>query len=169
MGLALFTLSLWLGGEVYYSYDGQKGDGAPAKLPMPKIAPEGVTENPNYLKILSTLAHTPGRPDEAPGLRVLPRSYLFNQLAGFYVPVRKTGVKVVKNRTGKTDSITGKRAVLHELGQGTFSNILKVMVMADLIEEIPRTEENRKERCYRITASGELALRLAELPPRKRE
>ena len=169
MGLALFTLSLWLGGEVYYSYDGRKGDGACAKLPAPKIAPGDVTANPNYLKILSTLAHTPGRPEEAPGLRVLPRSYLFNQLAGFYVPVRKTGVKVAKNRTGKTDPITGKRAVLHELGQGTFSNILRVMIVADLLEEMTGPEGNHKEKFYRITASGELALRLAELQPRKRE
>jgi hypothetical protein len=128
-----------------------------------------VATNPNYLKILATLAHTPGKPDETPGLRVLPRSYLFSQLAGFYVPVRKTGVKVAENRTGKTDRFTGKRAVLHELGQGTFSNILKVMVTADLIEEVTRPGENRKERCYRITASGEFALRLAELRPQKRE
>ncbi len=169
MGLALFTLSLWLGSEVYYSYDGRKGDGAQVKLPLPKIAPEGVTANPNYLTILSTLAHTPGRPEEAPGLRVLPRSYLFNQLAGFYVPVRKTGVKVAKNRTGKTDLITGKRAVLHELGQGTFSNILRVMIAADLLEEMTGPEGNHKEKFYRITASGELALRLAELQPRKLE
>ena len=168
MGLALFALSLRLGGEVYYSYDG-RDNGAQVRLPVPKIVPAGVATNPNYLKILSTLAYTPGKPDEAPGLRVLPRSYLFSQLAGFYVPVRKTGVKVAKNQTGKTDRFTGQRAVLHELGQGTFSNILKVMVTADLIEEVPRPEENRQERCYRITPSGELALRLAELQPQKRE
>lgn len=167
MGLALFTLSLWLGGKVHYTYDGRKGDGVHVKLPVPKIAPGSVAANPNYLKILSTLARTPGKTDTEPGMRVLPRSYLFNQLAGFYVPVRKTGVRVAENRTGKTDPITGKRAVLHELSQGTFSNILTTMIAADLIEEVTGPEENRKEKFYRITAAGELALRLAELQPRK--
>jgi hypothetical protein len=138
------------------------------KLPVPKILPENVAANPNYITILSTLAHTPGKTDTGTGVRVLPRSYMFNQLAGFYIPVRKKGVKVVENTTGKTDPYTGKKAVLHELSQGTFSNILKIMTAADLIEEMTGPEGNRKEKFYRIAASGGLALQLAEVQLRKR-
>jgi len=163
--MALFTLSLWVEGDAYYTFTERKSEALRAKLAVPKVPAESVAANPNYVKILQTLYRSPGK--EEPSIRVVPRSYLFLQLSGFYVPVRKKGVRVAKNTTGKTDLYTGKKAVLHELSQGTFSNILRTMTTLDLIEEMEGQDSNRKEKYYRITPSGELVLQLAELKPRK--
>jgi hypothetical protein len=158
MCLALFALSLWVEEGAYYTFgDGEK-EPVVAKLAVPKISVESIAVNSNFLKILQTLYWSP---------RVLPRSYLFNQLAGFYVPVRKKGVKVVENKTGKTDLNTGKKAELHELSQGTFSNILRTMTALDLVQEMAGPDNNRKEISYAITSCGELALQLAEIKPLK--
>ena len=165
MCLALFTLSLWVDGAAFCSFGGRKEEAANTKLAVPKILPDSVAANPNYLKILQTLACTPGKQEPVP--RVLPRSYLFNQLAGFYVPVRKKGVKIAENKTGKTDLYTGKKAVLHELSQGTFSNILRTMTGLDLVQELAGPGNNRKEKYYAITPSGDLAVQLALIKPRK--
>ena len=97
---------------------------------------------------------------------MLPRTYLFNQIAGFYEPLRKTGVKIVENKTGKTDLYTGKKAVLHELSQGTCSSLLNTLTGRGLILEVPGSVGNRKEKYYSITPAGELALQLAEIKPR---
>jgi hypothetical protein len=153
--------------EACYAFSNRNTNVVSTNLAVPKAPVGNVAANQNYLKILRTLAVTPKKPEQEPGMRVLPRSYIFNQLAGFYVPVRKKGVKVTENKTGKTDLFTGKNAVLHDLSQGTCSNILKVMVAAGLIEEGTGPEENRKEKFYRITPSGVLSLRLAELQSRK--
>jgi len=165
MVLALFFLSLWVEGDVCYSFAGRGGEAVKAKLPVPKAPVESVAANPNYIKILETLYRPQGEGE--PFARVVPRSYLFLQLSGFYVPVRKKGVKVAPNRAGKTDLNTGKRAVLHDLSQGTFSNILRTMTSLDLIEEMTGPGNNRKEKFYRISPCGELALQLALLKPRK--
>lgn len=163
MSMALFMLSLWVQGEAYYTFADRKGEAAGAKLAVPKTPAETVAANPNYLKILQTLYYTPGKQDHP--VRVVPRSYLFNQLSGFYIPVRKKGVKVAENTMGKTDLYTGKKAVLHTLSQGTFSNILRTMIALDLVREMTNPDINRKENYYTITPSGVLALQLAELKP----
>jgi hypothetical protein len=163
--MALFTLSLWVQGDTCYSFAGRKGEAVQKKLPVPKTTVESVAANPNYVKILQTLYRPEGEGE--PVTRLVPRSYLFLQLGGFYVPMRKKGVKIAPNTTGKTDLYTGKRAVLHELSQGTFSNILATMTTLDLIEEMPGPGNNRKEKTYRITPSGELVLQFALLRPRK--
>lgn len=163
MCLALFGISLWVGGEAYYAFGGPKKEPHQAKLAVPKIPAENIVANQNYVKILRTLAYAPGK--QEPSARVLPRSYLFNQLSGFYVPVRSKGVKIAENRTGKTDLYTGKKAVLYELSQGTCSSFLNTLAGWDMIEEVPGLAGNRKEKYYRITSCGELALRLAEIKP----
>ncbi len=166
MSMALFLLSLWVQGDAYYAFADRKGEATGAKLAVPGTPVETVAANPNYLKILQTLYYTPGKQDHP--VRVVPRSYLFNQLSGFYIPVRKKGVKVAKNTMGKTDLFTGKKVVLHELSQGTFSNILRTMIALDLVQEHPNPDSNRKENFYTITPSGALALQLAEIKPQKR-
>jgi len=167
MCMALFALSLWVQGDAYYTFAERKGAAAGAKLAVPRTPAETVAANPNYLKILQTLYNTPGKQDHP--LRVVPRSYLFNQLSAAYIPVRKKGVKVAANTMGKTDLYTGKKAVMHNLSQGTFANILRTMVTLDLVHEFPNPGSNRKEKYYTITPSGTLALQLAEIKPRKRE
>jgi hypothetical protein len=79
------------------------------------------------------------------------------------VPVRKKGVKAV--HSGKTDLNSGKKAVIPVLSQGTFSNIIKVMVAGDLIREVPGLDNNRKEKYYSITPVGGLAFELAGIKP----
>jgi hypothetical protein len=123
MSMALFLLSLWVQGDAYYAFADRKGETPLAKLAVPKTPAETVAANPNYIKILQTLYYTPGKQEHP--VRIVPRSYLFNQLSGFYIPIRKKGVKVVENTMGKTDLYTGKRAVLHALSQGTCSSFLK--------------------------------------------
>jgi len=159
LALALFQVSLWIGGGAYYAFEERKGATGPAeKLAVPKIPLKEIAANPNYMRILAVLAGTPGKSDTAP--RILPRSYLFTQLEAFYVPVRKSGVKMNVSKT-KTDAVTGKRAVIPVLSQGTFSNILKVMLAADLIREVTGPTENRKEKYYRIAPGGELAFQFS--------
>ncbi|MDO9326893.1 MAG: hypothetical protein Q7T80_18240 [Methanoregula sp.] len=167
MSMALFLLSLWVQGEAYYTFADRKGEASGAKLAVPRTPAETVAANPNYLKILQTLYYTPGKQDHP--VRVVPRSYLFNQLSGFYIPIRKKGVKVAENTMGKTDLYTGKKAVLHELSQGTFTDIIATMKALDLIQEATGQGTNLKEKYYAITPSGALALQFAEIKPRKRE
>lgn len=159
LAVALFRISLWLEGDAYYAFESRKGTaGLTEKLAVPRIPLREIAANPNYMRILGVLAGTPGKDDTR--TRILPRSYLFTQLEAFYVPVKKSGVKVNVSKT-KTDAVTGKRAVIPVLSQGTFSNILKVMLAADLIREVSGPTKNRKERYYRIAPGGALALQLA--------
>jgi hypothetical protein len=158
ISLALFQVSLWLDGDAYYAFAGPRVVEPAEKLAVPKIPLREIAANPNYTRILTVLAHPPGKTEPAP--RVLPRSYLFTQLEAFYVPVKKSGVKMNVSTT-KTDAVTGKRAVIPILSQGTFSSLMNTLASADLVQEVPGTAGNRKEKYYRITASGTLALQLA--------
>jgi len=159
LSLALFTLSLWLEGGAYYAFEERKGATAPVeKLAVPVIPLLELAANKNYLRILAVLAGTPGKNDALP--RILPRSYLFTQLEPFYLPVKKSGVKVNVSKT-KADAVTGKRAEIPVLSQGTFSSLMNTLIRADLVQEVQGPAGNRKEKYYRITASGTLALQLA--------
>jgi hypothetical protein len=159
LSLALFQVSLWLEGDAYYAFEDRKGITGPTeKLAVPSLPLNEIAANPNYMRILAVLAGTPGKPDTS--LRVLPRSHLFTQLEPFYVPVKKSGVRVNVSKT-KTDAVTGRRAVIPILSQGTFSSLMNTLVSADLAQEVPGPAGNRKEKYYRITASGTLALQLA--------
>ena len=164
LSMALFLISFWLEGDAYYAFGDPKGEGTPLKLAVPKVPARDVWANQNYMKILSVLGSTPGVKEPSP--RILPRSYIFNQLESFYVPVRKKGVKVATS-ISKTDLNTGKRAVIPILSQGTFTDILSIMKALDLIREEPKQGNNKKEKFYRITPSGELALQLFEIKTRK--
>ena len=163
LSMALFLISFWLEGDAYYAFGDRKGEGTPLKLAVPKVPARDVWANQNYMKILSVLGSTPGVKEPSP--RVLPRNYIFTQLESFYVPVRKKGVNVASSN--KTNLNTGKKAVIPILSQGTFSNILKIMVAGDLIREESAPDSNRKEKNYSITPAGELVLQLAEIKPRK--
>ncbi len=164
LSIALFAISLWLEADAYYAFRDRKGEGTAAKLPVPKVPAGSVAANQNYTRILRILSRQPGKEERSP--RVLPRHYIFTQMESFYVPVRKKGVRIAENRAGKTDLHTGKKALIPILSQGTYSNILSTMKALDLIQEVPGPDNNRKEKYYCITPSGELALQLAEITPR---
>jgi hypothetical protein len=161
LGIAVFNISLWLEGDAYYAFCERKGNGTITRLAVPKIPARDVWSNQNYMKILALLTNIPGMKEPEP--RILPRSYIFTQLESFYVPVRKKGVKAV--HSGKADLNTGKKAVIPVLSQGTFSNIIKVMVAGDLIHEVPGPDNNRKEKYYSVTPVGGLAFELAGIKP----
>ena len=164
--MALFFLSLWVGGKTRYAFAGPAGEAVRADFAMPKIPVATVAANPNYVRVLETLARRPEKALQDPATGIS-RSYLYSQVAGCYVPVRKKGVNATKDPLGRTNTITGRPVELHELTQGTFSNILNSMVAADLIEECTGPEAYRKRSWYRITPSGELALRLAQVQTRQ--
>lgn len=157
LALALFSVSLWLDGDAYHAFAGPKKPEPAAKLAVPKIPLREIAANQNYRRILAVLGFT-SKNETAPG--IFPRSYIFTQLEAFYVPVKKSGVRVNVSKT-KTDAVTGKRAVLPVLSQGTLSSLMNTLASADLIEEVPGPAGNRKEKYYRITASGTLTLQLA--------
>lgn len=160
--IVLFQLSVWLEADAYYADFGRNGTAEFRQFPVPRPESANLRTNRNYGRILSLLSKSPENKD--PTHRVLPRSYLFTQLETFYCPVRKKGVKDDGNPAKKTDLSTGKKAVIPKLSQGTFSRILATMEAADLIRQVS-VPGSRRERSYRITPAGELALRLLDARP----
>jgi hypothetical protein len=159
LSLALSTVSLWLGGDAYYTFFDRKGEGSPALLPVPGPAVANIPVNQNYGRILALLYRAPGKQERSP--RLLPRSYLHTQLESFYVPVRKKGVKSAAPPARKGPAVP-------RLSQGTFTNLLSAMEAGNLIRQEPGPEKSRREKYFRITLAGELALLLSETKPRKR-
>lgn len=160
--MALFYLTLWLGAKTHYILPGPGGREEQADFCVPGISIAALAENRNYLRILESLARRPEKAMENP-VTGMSRSYLYNQAAAFYVPKRKRGVNTTKDPQGRTSTIDGGPIELHTLTQGTFSNILKTMTAAGLIEECHGPDADRKRMKYRITAAGSLALRLAQI------
>ena len=102
----------------------------------------------------------PGRGKERYLPRVLPRSYLFTQMEAFYVPVKKSGVRMNISKT-KTDAITGKRALIPILRSGDVFKPDEHTCQRGSGAGSAGPGRNRKEKYYRITASGTLVLQLA--------
>lgn len=150
--MAFFYLSLWVGGKTWYTLPGPDGREARVEFGVPKIPVAAVVANRNYLRVLESLARRPEKVMEDP-VAGLSRSYLYHQVAAYYVPKRTRGVK-----RGSVDN-----PGLHELTQGTFSNILKTMAAGGLIEERAGPDEDRKRMLYCITEAGRLALRLTQI------
>ena len=175
LSMALFLISLWLRGDAYYAFTGRKGKEPTSKLAVPEGAARDVGSNPNYLRILALLDFTPGTTEPLP--RVLPRSYIKNQLEAFYVPARKNkgNVDIPDLKPGVQLGLPivtkGKPAkpLQHKMNQGTLTHILSTLESWDLIRNMPVQDANRKEKMYQITTSGELALRFNETRPQKRE
>jgi hypothetical protein len=159
LSLALSTVSFWLGGDAYYTFFDRKGEGCPTRLPVPGRAVANIQFNQNYGRILALIYRAPGKKERSPLL--LPRAYLRTQLESFYVPVRKKGVR-------STVAPGRKGPAVPRLSQGTFTNILSAMEAGDLIRQEPGPDNSRREKYFRITSAGELALLLAETKPRKR-
>lgn len=152
LGIILFYLSLWIGAKASYTLPRKSGMEERLIFEAPGIPVATVAANKNYLRILESLARRPEKAMEDP-VTGMSRSYLYNQAAAFYVPKRTSGVK----------RSAGINPDLHDLSQGTFSNILKTMTAAGLIEECPGPDADRKRSLYRITDAGRLALRLAQI------
>ena len=65
-------------------------------------------------------------------------------MEAFYVPVKKSGVRMNISKT-KTDAITGKRALIPILSQGTFSSLMNTLASADLVQEVPGPPETGRK------------------------
>lgn len=152
LGIILFYLTLWTGATIHYTLPGKSGMDEHLAFAAPGISVAAVGANRNYLRVLESLARQPEKAIEDP-VTGLSRSYIYNQAAAYYVPKKTSGVK----------QGTGKNPDLHDLSQGTFSNILKTMASAGLIEGCSGPNADRKRMNYRITAAGRLALQLAQI------
>lgn len=160
--MAFFYLSLWVAAKTRYTLPGPDGMEERAEFGLAGIPVATVAANRNYLRILESLARRPEKTMEDPATG-LSRSYLYNQVAAYYIPKRSRGVKRRAGHSGTPGSSEPKTAVQYELTQGTFSNILRTMAAGGLIEECPGPDADRKRMQYRITAAGSLALRLAQI------
>lgn len=166
LSMVLFSLSLWFGATTQYSLPGPGGMEERAEFAAPLISVAAVAANRNYLRVLESLARRPAKAMEDP-VTGLSRSYLYNQVAAYYVPKRTRGVRGRAENPGTAGSLDRGAVVQFELTQGTFSNILRTMTAAGLIEVCPHPGADRKRSLYRITAAGDLALRLAQLQSRQ--
>ena len=164
--MALFYLSLWLGAKTRYSLPGPGGMEERAEFAAPEISIAAIAANRNYLRVLESLARRPAKAMEDP-VTGMSRSYLYNQVAAMYVPKKTRGMKRSAVIPGTAASPAGGMVKPSELTHGTFSNILRTMTTAGLIEMRPGPVADRKRNLYRITAAGDLALRLAQLQSRQ--
>ena len=161
--MVFFQYALWIGSKTRYTLPGPGGRFEEAVFEAPGIPVAAIAANTSYLRLLETLARRPAKAVEDPAAG-LSRSYLFNQVAGCYVPKKKTGVNTRAGPPGTTNNAASGPAVQYELTQGTFFNILRTMTAAGLIEKCAGPD--RKRNRYRITAAGDLALRLARVQSR---
>ncbi|RPI36366.1 MAG: MarR family transcriptional regulator, partial [Methanoregulaceae archaeon] len=144
--LALFTVTPWLGGEVWSVFD----EKVPRPVPQPDRSIRNLMENPNYPAILAVLLR---KNKTATGIFTRPwltRSYVYSQVWPFYSRSRirkpKPEDHVIQYRGGQKPA--------QNLSQATFSSFMTTLRSAGFIEE-RQDEKNRREKAYRVTDSGE--------------
>lgn len=143
--IALFVMSLWLAGEVYYTPT--KTD--IYKLAIPKMKVRELSGNPNYIEILKVLGpHTKGK--ETGSRKVVTRKDLLNEMKKRYKPVRDIGDKKTKR----------------ELGSGTLTKLMANMLEWNLVTEEFR-HGSKKDKIYSITLDGEFALKFFLIQQKK--
>ncbi|HII99394.1 MAG TPA: MarR family transcriptional regulator [Methanoregula sp.] len=147
---ALFSFVPWLGGEVWSAFEGK----VPRPVPLPDRSIRNLTGNPNYPAILAVLLR---KNKTAKGIVTRPwltRSYLYSQIWPFYSRSRTRKPKpddpVIQYRGGRKPA--------ENLSQATFSSFMTTLRNAGFIEE-KQDEQNRREKAYRVTDSGETAFR----------
>jgi hypothetical protein len=155
---ALFAVSTWLEGDVYSAFD-QK---TPRSIPLPKRSVRTMLANSNYQMILAILLRTGKRNAGVVPAEWVSRQYIFKQLFPFYVPSRTKKAKPddppmqpVKFRKGRKPAAG--------LTHGTFSDFMRALVDAELVDEVVSKEISR-EKMFRITESGEIAFRFFSDP-----
>jgi len=135
LSLGLFSMALWVEGDIYYAF----GNSPIRRVPVPSLPIKYLPANPHNLVILTILFQ-----GQAPGERtstLVPESTLFNQTKAWQIPVR----------------IAAEGAAGHELLPEEFSRLVSVLVGLNLIREEPDPTHGQ-EKLYRITPDGELAL-----------
>ncbi|MDO9327030.1 MAG: hypothetical protein Q7T80_18940 [Methanoregula sp.] len=158
LSTALFAVSSWLEGDVYSAFD-QK---APRCIPLPKRSVRTLLANPNYQMILAILLRTGKKNASVLPAEWVSRQYIFKQLFPCYVPSRTKKaipddpkVQPAKPKKGRIPPA--------ELTHGTFSDFMRALADAELVDEAVSTEVGR-EKIFRITQSGEIAFRFFSDP-----
>lgn len=146
--MALLSLTPWMGGEVYTSFDGK----VPRVLPLPDRDVRAMLANGNYQTILAVLIRHRDAGKGNPSGSWMARQDLFQQVWPYYTRSRtrtpKPGDPVIHYKGGRRPA--------HNLLQQTFSSFIAHLRTAGLIEE-GQDVGNRKEKAYRITGPGETA------------
>jgi hypothetical protein len=148
--LALMSFAPWLGGEVFSALD----EKAARDIPLPDRSLRALMANPNYQTILGVLLRKKKTGKGDPELTWFSRSFLFRQVWPYYTRSRvrkpKAGDPVIHYRNGRKPA--------NNLSQATFSSFIANLRNAGFIEE-QQDADNRKEKAYRITESGQTAFR----------
>lgn len=148
--LSLMSFAPWLGGEVFSALD----EKVIRDIPLPDRSVRVMMANPNYQTILAVLLRKKKTGKGVPELTWFSRSFLFRQVWPYYTRSRvrnpKAGDPVIHYRNGRKPA--------NNLSQATFSSFIANLRDAGFIEE-RQDADNRKEKAYRITESGETAFR----------
>ena len=155
---AFFAVSAWLDADVYSAFD-QK---TPRSIPLPNRSVRVLLANPNYQMILAILLRTGKKNTSVVPAEWVSRQYIFKQLFTFYVPSRTKKAKP-DDPPVQTVKIRKGRKPAAELTHGTFSDFMRALVDAELVDEEVSTEAGR-EKMFRITESGEIAFRFFSDP-----
>jgi hypothetical protein len=151
---ALLAYALWLGGDVYSSFD----EKVPRRVPLPDRSFGSLLSNPNYQTILAILIRQGKSGGEAPGHSWVSRQYLYQQLWPLYAPSRTKSTKPDDPPAPVVHYQRGRKPAA-ELTQATFSGFMATLREAGLVDE-DLAPESRKEKVYWVTGSGEIAFRL---------
>jgi hypothetical protein len=156
--LALFSFSVWVGGDVYSSFDQRIAK----PVPLPGRPVRTLLENPNYQTILAILMRAgPGNQETGlPGW--VSRQYIFSQLWPVYVPSRTKKAKPGNPPAPQVIYKRGRKPAA-ELTHGTFSDFMRALMDSDLVENGISQKESH-EKIFRITECGEIAFRLYSDP-----
>jgi hypothetical protein len=131
---------------------------------MPDRDIRGMMENVNYQTILAVLLRKPDK-NAAPGERACrSREYLFKQLASQYVPTRTKRTESLPEDPWKALGQSKKeRKTIPVLSHGTFSDFLKSLEEAELVER-QESKDGSRQKGYQITDAGETAFRFLADP-----
>jgi hypothetical protein len=137
LSIGLFMMSIWIGGDSYHTPGGE----IIQKLNIPKMHVKDISTNQNYVQILNLL--------EPYGDSGMLRKDLSREMEKTYSPVRNSGEKSTRKLTG-----------------GVLSKLTESLNKWKLVEEFPRPK-SKKEKMFRITADGLLALKFIRIQNKK--
>jgi hypothetical protein len=135
LSMGLFSMALWVEGDAYYAF----GNSPTRRIPVPTLPAKNLPANPHYLVILSILfrEQRPGKGSQC----LVPEETLFNETKAWQIPIQTS------------EGEQGKR----ELSRPEFSRLVENLATWNLIGE-ESDPGNGREKLYRITPDGELAI-----------
>jgi hypothetical protein len=135
LSLGLFSMSLWVEGDMYYAF----GNSPTRRVPVPTLHTKYLPANPHYLVILTILFR--GLEFGKKTSALVPETTLFNETKAWQIPVRNAD----------------RGSAGYELLPEEFSHLISTLVGWNLIRQ-ETGPANGQEKIYSITPDGELAL-----------